>query len=496
MNTRTLIFRSLRFRMRAHLGVVLGAMVGSAALVGALVVGDSVRETLRQKALERVGAAQFLLAAGDRFFSEVTWTNAFGESCAVTLHLPAVASAQSGATRANAVQVYGVTPDFWRFAPKAGPVAIAADSVLLNEALAAQLGVKAGDEVLFRLRKPSAMSRDTPLAPVSDLSAGRRLKVGAVLTSGQFGNFSRIASQAPPFNAFMRLDELQRAVGLANKANEVLVRTSSEHAESPATANRLLKVLREHWSLADAELELSLLTNRNEIALHSSRIFLEPAVVRAATNLHALSQADSAAATAPAASAQPVLTYLVNQFRAGTNSTPYSMITAAGPPWTPADLREDEIIINQWLAEDLQLRPGGTLELTYFQPESGAQLVETTNRFRVRSVAPLEGVHLDRTLMPEFPGISKAESTHDWDAGFQLVHEIRPKDEAYWKQYRGTPKAFVSSAGGEKTVGQPIRFAHRHPVSGAGRRRRRRISRRAGQSLAARAPAGGSRPAF
>ena len=37
----TLIRRSLRFHARAHLGVVLGAAVGSAALVGALVVGSS-----------------------------------------------------------------------------------------------------------------------------------------------------------------------------------------------------------------------------------------------------------------------------------------------------------------------------------------------------------------------------------------------------------------------------------------------------------------------
>ena len=48
MTFRTLIRRSLRFHWRAHVGVVLGAAVGSAALIGALVVGDSVRE--RQKA--------------------------------------------------------------------------------------------------------------------------------------------------------------------------------------------------------------------------------------------------------------------------------------------------------------------------------------------------------------------------------------------------------------------------------------------------------------
>ena len=43
MTLQTLIARSLRFHWRGHLGVLLGAAVGSAALIGALVVGDSVR---------------------------------------------------------------------------------------------------------------------------------------------------------------------------------------------------------------------------------------------------------------------------------------------------------------------------------------------------------------------------------------------------------------------------------------------------------------------
>src|SRR5439155_13196928 len=91
-----------------------------------------------------------------------------------------------------------------------------------------------------------------------------------------------------------------------------------------------------------------------------------------------------------------------------------------------------------------------SLDLTYFLAESGAQLIERTNRFRVRAIVPLAGIYADRTLMPEFPGLAKAESTHEWDAGFPLTHKIRDKDEQYWKEYRGTPKAFVTLAAGKK----------------------------------------------
>ena len=89
------------------------------------------------------------------------------------------------------------------------------------------------------------------------------------------------------------------------------------------------------------------------------------------------------------------------------------------------------------------------LQLSYYVVDSGSRLVERTNSFRVRQIVPLKGIYADRTLMPEFPGLAKAESTHDWDAGFPLVYPIRDKDEAYWKTYRGTPKAFVTLAAGQ-----------------------------------------------
>jgi ABC-type antimicrobial peptide transport system permease subunit len=65
----------------------------------------------------------------------------------------------------------------------------------------------------------------------------------------------------------------------------------------------------------------------------------------------------------------------------------------------------------------------------------------------------MKGIYGDRTLMPDFPGVAKAESTHDWDAGFPLTYKIRAEDEAYWKEYRGTPKAFITLAAGQSMWG-------------------------------------------
>jgi ABC-type antimicrobial peptide transport system permease subunit len=485
----TLIRRSLRFHARAHLGVVLGAAIGSAALIGALVVGDSVRASLRQRALDRIGSVQYLLESRDRLFTDATntWLAVFGDSYALGLHLSAIASARQGAARANQVNLYGVQPDFWGFSEAENHISVETNSVLLSQPLAAQLGVGPGDTLLLRFRKPTLFSSEEPLSPQARNSVALQLKVQGILTPAQLGGFSPVAGLAPPRNAFMRLDQLQEAPGLKGRANIVLeagivdyqplrfrnlrdrlaVWTGKLGLHPPtwlATAgigdmpsqegvDEFDRMLRANWSAADAGLDFETLEQPRAVELRSRRVFLDPAVVRQAT-LPDGRPPEPSAFEIGLGRGQLILTYLVNLLRAGTNATPYSMVTAAGAPYIPADMHDDEILVTDWLADDLRVKPGDWIELTSFVPESGAKLVEATNRFRVHGIVPLAGVYADRTLMPDFPGIETAESTRDWDAGFEVdLKRIRPKDEAYWKEHRGTPKAFVTLAAGQRMWG-------------------------------------------
>ncbi len=498
MTFRTLIRRSLSYHWRSHLGVVLGAAIGSAALIGALVVGDSVKQSLRERALARVGKADLMLLPSDRFFTEILGTNlpwnsaiwqtgdikgTFVARPAAALLLPSVATLPDGSVRVSQVNLIGVrNPDwigrethsldsfdrstgfFWDYAPNGQPRHIAPGTVLLNEALKQRLGVKEGDPVLFRLHKPSALSREAPITPRSESTATLRLRVAGSVSAADFGDFGLTSSQGSRLNAFVNQDELQSATGLEDRMNFILApmalaenhRSSGfwerlrpwlsvfrvnewldRQASLPADQAVALahEAFRQSWSLEDSEHGLFVSTNGTIIELRTKRVFLDRPV---------------AAAGLAATNAQPILTYLVNLLQAGTNQTPYSMVTAAGAPWTPADMRDDEIIVSQWLADDLHVKPGDALSLVYFDPESGARLIEHTNTFRVHSIAPMEMPWADRTLMPDFPGIEKAESTSDWDAGFPLVYKIRDQDEEYWKQHRGTPKAFVTLAAGQK----------------------------------------------
>jgi len=493
----TLVRRSLQFHARAHLGVLLGATVGSAALVGALIVGDSVRESLRQRALARLQQVHYALLSGDRFFrqdlgnrieqlSSSTVSPSISavsdrvalttESHAAGLLLAGTAARPDSRARANRVQILGVQGETWpKFAGWQSVLSSnllqrwrAGEVVLLNEALARQLAVNPGDEIILRVRKPSALALDAVITPRNDTSLAFRLVVGTVLPASLLGDFDLAVSQIPAANAFLPLDVLSQKLELAGRANLLVYGPAPAGMDSEWLGTQTER-LNHAWSLDDVQLSVHpiTLTNRNPgnagflpiLEITSSRIFLDAPVVHAALSQNVTPNPSDARLTPTnhddelvihsLTNGVQILTYLANLIRTGDRATPYSMVTAADRPYIPAGMHDDEMIVNEWLADDLQLKSGDKVELTYYVVDSGSRLVERTNSFRMRKIVPLEGLYGDRSLMPDFPGIAKAESTHDWDTGFPLVYKIREKDEAYWKAYRGTPKAFITLAAGQ-----------------------------------------------
>lgn len=475
MRARRLILRSLWFHARSHLGTGLGAAIAAAVLIGALVVGDSVRESLHQLALARLGRVEAALFTGDRLFrSELLGAGSVayvqlnpsqpGQPviAAPALQLPAVAVAGGGSARANDVRVHGVDPRFWTFATTAPPWRdIAPGSVVLNEPLAAQLRVNPGDEILLRVMKPSALSRDAPLAPEENTATALRLRVQAVARDRQFGRFSLAANQSAPFNAFMALTDLQARLdlrgranlivaGLPSPTNQVWAMSQGFSVSSPTVLTNVLQALnlgvRQRWRVEDAELEMRPLPPGQGEELRTRRVFLDSFI---APQL----EAAVAAATNPPVPVIPegVLTYFVNELKVGDRATPYSMVTAAGPQLLPTELHDDEILINAWLAEDLGAKAGDALTLDYYAVGPTRALIERTASFKVKGVYPLNTPGIDRTLMPDFPGMTDAANCRDWDTGLPIkTDRIRPKDEEYWRDHRGTPKALITLAAGQK----------------------------------------------
>ena len=465
MRSHRLLSRSLFFHLRSHLGVLLGTAVGTAVLVGAFAMGDSLQASLRERALNRLGHVTAAYDGRDRFFEADPGgpvqaqgapnpvPDPTGPTYANVLRLPGLVARQDGSARANRIQVLGVDAAFLPMAPAPSTNTLRTEGIWLNAALARQLSAREGDGVILRLHKPGALSLDAIVSPRDDSSIPIRTQVLGILTDAQLGAFDLGVGQESALNAFIRLETLQGLTGLPGRANVFLVGLDPKRV-SPEAAERHLKsaadAIQANATLADFEYALRTLPAKTtpptsnaappSVEFSTRRIFIERPAATAALS-------GSNAAVAPV----PILTYLVNQLGA-TNGrfAPYSMVTAAGSPYTPADMAEDEILINQWLADDLGLRPGDPLMMTHYDADSASALIERTNHFRVRAIVPMSGLWGDRSLMPEFPGLAKAESTHDWDAGFELVHKIRDQDEAYWKQWRGTPKAFITERAGRR----------------------------------------------
>ncbi len=67
-----LLLRNLLYHWRGNLAVFLGVAVGAAVLTGALLVGDSLRGSLRDLTLNRLGWVDDALVGGRFFRAEAT----------------------------------------------------------------------------------------------------------------------------------------------------------------------------------------------------------------------------------------------------------------------------------------------------------------------------------------------------------------------------------------------------------------------------------------
>ena len=439
MTALRLVLDSARFYWRTHLGVIIGAALGAMVLTGSLLVGDAVKATLKKQALARVGQADLAMSGGDRFFQSSLAQKVNLNAAAVVLVNGSISRAD-GTGRVNQAQVLGADDHFWTLAPgKTSP--LAAGELAINQRLAAQLRAKLGDTLIIRVEKPGLFSRDAPLSGEENEVVALRMNVAHIVGDEGYGRFALNAGQVPPFTAFVPLDFLQQRLGLAGRANlllwdgaELMTATPAWFKTNSSPFDNFKRHVAWEFTPADAMLEIRKVQT-GEIELRSARVFLDPPVVAAAP---------------PATDGHRVeaLTYFVNELRLGDHSTPYSMATAvntAATGFLPADLANNEMVISQWLADDLGVAAGGEVTLKYFVMGERRQLEEKARKFTVRAVLPMTEPQLNTSWMPEFPGLSDKKNCRDWKPGFDFDSKrMRDKDQQYWEQYRGTPKAFVN----------------------------------------------------
>lgn len=454
--------RSLAHYWRTHLAVVVGVAVAVAVLTGSLLVGDSVRGSLKQLALQRLGAAHWVIgssvffreALAEEMAAHPDFSRQFGALCPLLVQEGWLTQPETG-RRAAGVSVYGVDERFWRFQgvapePDFGSGSRSGRRVLLSPEAARDLGAEAGSPVLLRLEQPSNVPRDSLHGRRDRVGRTVRLSVGGVLEPSRMGEFSLSPRQGPVRAVFVPLRRLQRDLEVPNRVNTLLVSRAGPGRQpiaDPAPTDRLSAILRNVYSLEDTDLKLRVLDRRQCLSVETEGTLIgEGLAVRI-----------QGAADALGLRTRFLFTYLANTIRTGDREIPYSLVTALdfpsfGLPHASPGGELPPVVLNRWAARDLKARPGDRLELEYYLWAEQGRLLTRSSRFRLSDVVPMEGPLADRDLAPAYPGITESRTLVDWDPPFPMeLGRIRPRDEDYWEEYRTTPKAFIPL-----TVGQEL----------------------------------------
>ncbi len=434
MSLFSLIVRNLNYYRKPYLAILAGTVISTAVLTGALVVGDSVRYSLGQLSEIRLGKTRFAVQSGDRFFRQQL-ANELSEQlkspAAPVLQLEGIALNNDQNTRINRVEVLGIDDRFIKFWNSETPQP-SDDEAILSRNTAEKLMLKPGDEFLLKLHKQGKASENAPFVSETEPLVTFRLKVASIADDMQMGRFSMKNNQTAPFNIFISLASMSRRVELNGNANLMLLAGKEIDNLSPAKLDSLLRL---SWQPEDAGLEIKSLPGKQSFEIRSGRIFIEDNTAKAIET------------SIPEAEA--IFTYLVNDISSEGKSTPYSFVTAAD--LNGVQLSEKEILISNWLAADLSVQRGDSIQLKYFKMGALRKLTEDSSRFCIKAILPIDNPMFDRTLMPDFPGMSDAGNCRDWETGAPVnLAKIRDKDEQYWNDYRGTPKAIISLAAGQK----------------------------------------------
>ncbi|HYG12061.1 MAG TPA: ABC transporter permease [Pyrinomonadaceae bacterium] len=475
MTTATLLKRNLVHYRRTNAAVVCGVAIAVAVLAGALLVGDSVRASLRALVLQRLGQTEYVVSASNFFREELVaelrahpqFANASFEGACPLIVFEGVVLEEASGRRAGGVQVYGVDERFWQFqGADAGRRSLGEREVLVSAGLASELGARAGGEILLRIEKPSAIPVESLHGRKEDVGRTMRLTVREVLAdAADLGEFSLRPQQGAVRAVFVPLGRVQKDAEQEGRVNTILLSTKAggETAEADGTSQSaaLTRMLRETFTLADLGVKVRVLD-----APHALSLETESAVVSDTLRRHGEETAQSLGLDASA-----IYSYLANSIRAGGKEIPYSLVTAidaesfaglrrAAGQTPELEVRETDgsasnqsppIVLNDWAARDLGARVGDPVSLDYYVWRDEGRLETRAAEFRLAGIVPMEGLAADRELTPEYPGISGTESLSDWDPPFPLdLARVRPQDEDYWKRFRTTPKGFIPLAHGQE----------------------------------------------
>lgn len=480
MSLLSLLLRNLTFHWRGNLAVLLGTIVGAAVLSGALLVGDSLRGSLRERTEKQLNGVNNVLI-GSRFIREtIPGLDEIERNDNTSTLIPAIVL-QAAVTsdksekpgRIGKANIYAT-----RGWPTNDQVLAGSEAkAILSPIVAKNLGVSTGDRIRINVQKVSAIPRSSVLGRRKTQDATRTMTVTVekILSEADSASlFSLNPSPQAPLNIYLPLGYVQSALDQPGRVNAFFHIGKMTNAQLNHAATELIGL--EDWGLS---VEVHGKDENEYLSVESKQLLLEPSVVESVKE----------AAIASDLRFAPTLVYLINRMTAANGPTPpvsisglltgassrlgeipYSIVAALDPtlpaPLGPfmtdpsRPLGDDEIVLVDWSTPTLLgAEVGKPIALTYFKPEIEGRIDEATATFRLRELVPLSGAVDDRNLTPPFPGITDRKSltsggVDGWDPPFPYEPTwVGPRDEGFWNKYNTTPKAFITLAAGQKLWG-------------------------------------------
>ena len=421
----TWVIRSLRYYRTRHLVFAGTVALTSSILCAAWLTGESLQQGLRRDLHARLGAVRSAVSISEGLFPADLARRLPDTQAALLLKGELLAA--DGTVCADRTQIIGAAE---------GSNAPTSRSHMLLEAApnSRARDVLTDAEGAVRFEKPSPFSAEMPLGAVKEARMVRRAVSLRAAPAARLltPDFALRPASVPPVNVFLPFEKLAQDLDMPGMANLLVSSRSQQELERSLIG-----------ALTPEDAGLVLESTNGTTVVKSRRVYLPSGVPEALA---------SAGLTPELATF-----HLADAFEAGTNATPYGFVAAVTPDGVcvPRDLKDDEVVVNAWLAETLAVTTNATLTLRWRRFEAGGRLVPESRTFRVREVTPNEQAAAAKRAMPVFPGLAGVDSCAAWDVGMPM-DEAKLKDadnEAYWKQWRETPKAFLTFAAGKSCFG-------------------------------------------
>jgi len=460
--------RFLRGHTKMNAVFICASCISTVVITGSLIAGDSLKGSITHAAYDNLGEVDEIVTSDRLFNGSLVDRLAENESLmakvdhiAPLIHLQGFAENPTTGTRTRNARFIGFDQSYLDLGELVSVNGreigydLEQNQVYVNEELAQEIDVRIGDKVNISFSHPEQSFEAIFLGDQKKTNLNIQFEVRNVVKDGSLGRFQLTASRNAPQNLYIPIETLQRFMSTDNAINMILVSNNGDEREGVRSSEKVTRILKDvlddNLDFRDAGLRIRENPEKGYIKLESENVFFP-------YRYYELLEDDPGSYGADAVS--PMLTYFWNSLSFGNRSVPYSTITAfdasrdmefglftdnGSLEELEGSLEENEIMLNNWTAERLQVRIGDSVTMNYSIIDNLYTVHYLKEKFTVKYIVDLKGKASDPMLMPSFPGIEGKTSAFEWDPMFPIdLAMISDADEDYWHENGGTPKAFIN----------------------------------------------------